>query len=688
MFRGLQAKLAGLGLRSQLALLAMGATLPLFALVLAGAVLQRGNILAFARLRAESLASQGAERTADTIRGTRNLLTALAEFPGLGQAGHASCALTFPRIAADRPELRVLVLVDPTGRVLCASRPVPAGLTYADRGWFRRAMAPGAKAFVLSHLLIGRLTHFPIVVAAVPLPPAREGGRPAGVLAASLNLRWLAGRQAMLHLPAQAISLVVESVSATVLARFPGPAAWIGRRLADGRLRTALRTGRGGTFEGRGLAGRERIFGLARAHVAGGTSLSVAVGLSRQAVLHLALRQEVLALTVALIICLLALLVAWQIFEFSIIRPIRGLAETATRIGAGDLAARPPLSTIAAPEFRAFGVRLQDMAERLGAAQAGLQEREAHFRLLAENTTDMIVLLDPDLRRLYVSPASREMFGYTPAEMLARSFRDDVLPEDGAMATAKVRALTDAEPRVSLHERFRRKDGTVVWVESNIRRLPEGEGFVVSLRDITLRKAIESELEAANQRLEALAWEDSLTGLGNRRSFDRRLENEFRRAHRSGEPLALVMIDVDRFKPFNDLYGHPMGDECLRAVAGAVGAVLRRPADHGARYGGEEIALLLPATDEAGAFALAEHVRQRVRALGMEHVGNEGGVVTVSAGVAAIVPQSADDSPSVLVRAADRALYAAKASGRDAVRAARVLEHPLEPAPDETRLAI
>ncbi|MGC8470587.1 MAG: diguanylate cyclase domain-containing protein, partial [Acetobacteraceae bacterium] len=512
-------------------------------------------------------------------------------------------------------------------------------------------------------LLVGRVTHVPLIVAAVPLPPAHPGGPPAGVLAASLDLFWLSHRAALTRLPRGAVALVLDSRTGSVIAHFPRPGAWIGRRLPEGRLAAALHAGRNGTFDGRGPAGTERIFGLARLPGGSGGPFVMVVGLARSAVLGSALRQEALALTVALLTGFLTLLLAWLIVEFSILRPIHALADTAIRIGRGDHVARPPPLAVTAPEFRTLGIRLADMAERLERAGVALRESEAHYRLLAENTTDVIIRLGPDLERLYVSPVCEELFGYTAAEMLARSFREDVLAEDAEMAATLVRGLDASHPQVSLQERFRRKDGRVIWVESNIRWLDDERGYVVSLRDISGRKTIESELEAANQRLELLAWQDSLTGLGNRRAFDRRLDHEYRRAHRSGAPLALILIDVDRFKHFNDMYGHPAGDDCLRAVAGAVDSVLRRPADHGARYGGEEIAMLLPETDEAGAVLLAERVCATVRALGIEHAGNEGGIVTVSAGVAAILPGDGADTASGLVRAADRALYAAKSVG-------------------------
>jgi diguanylate cyclase (GGDEF)-like protein len=174
-------------------------------------------------------------------------------------------------------------------------------------------------------------------------------------------------------------------------------------------------------------------------------------------------------------------------------------------------------------------------------------------------------------------------------------------------------------------------------------------------------------LESMNKALERLALEDDLTGLANRRQFDLSLQEEFGRAMRNGVSLALVMIDVDHFKQYNDIYGHLAGDQCLRKVGRVIKAQQTRPGDLMARYGGEEVGILLPGADEAGAMAVAERIRLAVRQLGLLHEGNEAGIVTISAGVSAFVPIRDVDAADKLMRAADKALYLAKAQGRDRI---------------------
>ncbi|MCK7575374.1 MAG: diguanylate cyclase [Chromatiales bacterium] len=177
-----------------------------------------------------------------------------------------------------------------------------------------------------------------------------------------------------------------------------------------------------------------------------------------------------------------------------------------------------------------------------------------------------------------------------------------------------------------------------------------------------------AELSAANARLEALATTDALTGVANRRRFDATLAHELERAQRTGSALALVLLDIDFFKRYNDHYGHQAGDDCLRQVARALRANVHRPADLVARYGGEEFVVVLPDTQDDGALALAERLCQAVSDLGIPHAASPFGHVTISLGTGALVPCLPTDAVT-LVERADQALYQAKQAGRHRARA-------------------
>lgn len=174
-------------------------------------------------------------------------------------------------------------------------------------------------------------------------------------------------------------------------------------------------------------------------------------------------------------------------------------------------------------------------------------------------------------------------------------------------------------------------------------------------------------LETANQRLKRLVAVDALTGIANRRHFDRALDRELRRARREKLPLSLIFLDLDEFKRFNDTYGHARGDEVLRVVAHTLDETFRRGGDLVARYGGEEFAVVLPGVDARRAALYAERLRRRIWRLALAYeASNVADRVTISGGVATVPPgtiASADD----LLRAADKALYRAKCQGRNRI---------------------
>ncbi|EJN14233.1 PAS domain S-box/diguanylate cyclase (GGDEF) domain-containing protein [Bradyrhizobium sp. YR681] len=307
-------------------------------------------------------------------------------------------------------------------------------------------------------------------------------------------------------------------------------------------------------------------------------------------------------------------------------------------------------------------VRQLQRGQRMAAA---LVEKEAHFRLLAEGSSDMVTRIGLDERLRYVSPSSNRVVGWRANQLIGTDALAGIHPED----RPQVQAIVDAMKRGEKDEarvtyRNAHRTSTEVWLESTMRvtRKDNGnvDGVVAISRDITEQKKLET-------KLETLAIEDGLTGLANRRRFDERLDEEWARAYRDRSSLGLLMIDVDHFKAYNDEYGHPAGDACLRVVAQIIAAEMKRPGDLAARYGGEEFAMLLPNTDAAGCARIGERVRRAIREAGLVHAANgASGCVTVSLGGATCRPAlERTAGVGTLIEAADQALYAAKEAGRD-----------------------
>jgi diguanylate cyclase (GGDEF)-like protein len=246
-------------------------------------------------------------------------------------------------------------------------------------------------------------------------------------------------------------------------------------------------------------------------------------------------------------------------------------------------------------------------------------------------------------------------------------FHEDVaVLEDIATGSAE-----DGAAYSHVRVRLLRKDQTPVWISINAQcvRDPvsaEPRVYVLSMRDITGRKVLE-------EKLSALALTDALTGLWNRRAFDQTLRKEWKRTVRDESQLSLLLLDLDHFKLLNDQYGHPLGDQCLTAVASAISDNVRT-SDIVFRWGGDEIAIILPGTDHAGAVRAAEKVRRAVEVLRFHSKQNseEWVSVTASIGVATATTESekAAAIPQKLFQAADKALYMAKRDGQNRVEAA------------------
>ena len=298
-----------------------------------------------------------------------------------------------------------------------------------------------------------------------------------------------------------------------------------------------------------------------------------------------------------------------------------------------------------------------------------------NFQTLVEESVDVICQVRHGaggvLEYVYVSPSSVEVVGWTEQEM-KRGKHSMLYPPASMAIIRETRKRLDAGTSMTVVTvEAIRKDGRHIWLENRVRTLAEDTNgnrtVVVCMRDITERKLLQDQL--AN-----LVLVDALTGVGNRRAFDAALNREWERAVEQQAALSLMLIDVDFFKKINDTYGHQVGDDCIRLVAQKLCQLLDRPEAFIARYGGDELAVLLPGIDQTEAANLGSGFCRAIAAAALLPAGDAPNApsITISCGVTTVRGQSDGSSkrdgrkmPAGLITAADRALYAAKCLGRN-----------------------
>ncbi len=298
----------------------------------------------------------------------------------------------------------------------------------------------------------------------------------------------------------------------------------------------------------------------------------------------------------------------------------------------------------------------------------------AVLKLIAEHSSDVIALVGPDMTFGYISGSCERLFLRSPSEVIGRPVFEFVVEEDLPILMEANRVVMGGGSNdATVTVRVVRGDGSMLWVEvasrvvEHLKPGSPGDRAVI-MRDVSQRKALEDEMRS-------MAMKDGLTGIANRRAFDEALSREWKRTLAARSQLSLLLADIDHFKKFNDAHGHQVGDDCLRSVAAAF--VSATSGDEGvvARYGGEELAVVLSEADRDRAMDVAERVRAAVEALQIPHGVEVGGVITVSIGVATALARDGAKAvmPQTLLTSADRALYLAKEAGKNCCKSALLL---------------
>ena len=295
------------------------------------------------------------------------------------------------------------------------------------------------------------------------------------------------------------------------------------------------------------------------------------------------------------------------------------------------------------------------------------EEQAERLRTIVNNMAEGLLIIEADGRIQFTNPACDKYLGYQEHALAGRHI-NDLLNPLVAQEYLEYFSRYAAAPGVAHHHGtreviIRHRNGSSVCMDLTLTPMYLRQPlFIGLLHDITHHKQSEDALQRA-------AMVDPLTKIANRRHFDSFLEKEWQRAMRSGQPLSLVVLDVDHFKLYNDTLGHPAGDACLQQVAQAIASHALRATDLAARYGGEEFVLLFAETPADTACRVAEAIRAHIEALQIPHPRSTTSAwLTVSIGVATIHPHQLDNTESLFV-AADRAMYVAKEGGRNQVQA-------------------
>ena len=696
-------------LRARLVALIVLAALPTLGLAIYTYVGQRRVVAQEGREAALRVTRDLVRAHEQRLGETRRLLVTLAAMPETRMADGAACGARYAAILREFPDMTAVGVAAASGDVTC-SAPMSQRVNVADRPWFDRAVR--TRAFTTGDHEIDPVTRTPQLVAAYPVP--YPGGGTQQVVFGALDLGWVGRFAATAELPPD-WAVALSDDRGTILARYPDPWKWVGQRLPEASLISAAVAEKGeGTAEVAGADGVVRLLGFTPVPGPPGTPRAfLSVALPREAAFATVERTFRWNLFALGLVTGLATVAAWWGSEWFVLRRVKTLTDATARLATGDLEARAEVS--GRDEIGALARELNGMAVRVSAMVGA--EREARHALagqvdtlVAERTREVELLRQ--LSELLQACATPDEAHAVMGQLCGRLFPDAagqvlVTPasRDGLWAAAVWGPpLAGGRERFQLDDCWALRRGRVYRVddvgtsptclhlsppsppafvcvplaaqgetlglftlaappgsvaegglgESRVRlAVIVAEQFALALASVRLRETLRGQ-----------SIRDPLTGLFNRRYMEETLDRELSRAEREHRPLSLILLDIDRFKQFNDTFGHEAGD----IVLSSLGALLRsasRVGDVACRYGGEEFVLILPAASLVDAQRRAEEIRDAIRGLRVTHGGRPLEVVRCSMGVAAF-PEHGGMRGSLL-RAADAALYRAKREGRDQV---------------------
>lgn len=579
-------------------------------------------------------------------------------------------------------DILIVTTADAEGNLLARSdaQPIERWINYSSNSYFQNAQQTGKTT--ISDVILSKTTGYPSIVIAQPIQDEQQ--KIVGILSITVELRTVMdhinrtkiGQTGYVYLVNQEGHILVHP-DWKLVASGEEASQWA-------PVKAVMEQKTGWTeYE---VNRQKKLAAYSYIHTIGwGLVVEQPINEALEYVNHVKRTGIVMSMLAALVASLLSIIIAGMMTK-----RITTIAALTDHLAAGDLNAS--IKVTSKDEIGQLALAFNKMVVQLKASRTELRDSEEKYRSLVENSNVGVYRKTGNDNSFieYANPALAKMFGFPSVEELLQTsaihFSDQesfklLLEEIDQQGAVKDREI-----------RLKKKDGTSVWCSvTSIKHFDEKrQVFLIDsiVKDITERKIAEEalrqvhaeleikvnertqELRVLNEKLYRLSLEDGLTGIANRRCFDEFLQREWQRARREQLPLALIMIDVDLFKHYNDTYGHVSGDECLKRVARVIKEVAKRATDLAARYGGEEFAIVLPNTDQANAVKLGNEILVGVRELGIRNAtAVSSQIVTISLGIAVIIP-SDSTTPDSLIIAADQALYQAKNAGRNQLQVA------------------
>jgi len=637
------------------------AGLPVLGLVLYTGLEHRHQAMEQAQAHILRVASVISHDQQQSIEVGRQLLITLAQLPAVRERDGAACGAIFSTSLQSHRRYTNLGAIAPDGRVFCSAVPVD-GLTdrfnASSSEWFQEAL--GKRVFAVSDYHIGGITGRPVLTMAYP---AFDRGVVQAVVFASLDLEWLSNFSLNEQLSPDSVVTVVDR-QGTVLTGYPDPEVWPGINSRDAPIVSrAIKMKHEGLEEAIGVDGRQRMYGYTPLGLAGQEpSAYVLIGTPRETVFAAPvheLNRNLLGVGVAMFV---ALLFAWWSSELFLMRRIERLMGATRRLAAGDLTSRtgelsgPTELNQLAQVFDDMAATLQKRQAESERAQQALRDSEARYRLIVETAEEGIFIIDPDGDTVFANAMMAGMLGYSVDEMRGRSIFDFMDEEMRSLARHSLQRRQDVREQHDV--RFKRKDGGELWTIIAANPIFEGDGrylgTLAMVTDITERKR-------AEDHLLYLAHHDSLTGLPNRTLFNDRLQQSLIDAGRRERVVAVLFMDLDRFKTINDTLGHEVGDVMLRAVSGRLKDCIRT-GDTVARLGGDEFIVLLP---DVGHVDDVGRIAQKILDVFSQPFSVDGRELFVSTSIGITLYPFDGSNVDGLVKNADVAMYRAKEQGRN-----------------------